>query len=41
MKNDIFEKIELHKKRLSMALNDIQSWKTLDSSVFEDLDRIK
>ena len=30
MMDDIFAKIELHNKRLSQALNDINGWDVLD-----------
>jgi len=41
MTKDIIEKINLHKKRLKLALNEILEWKELDSEIFEDFEKIK
>lgn len=41
MTNDIFAKINLHKKRLKLALEEINEWGEIDSSIFEDFQKIK
>lgn len=41
MKNDIFQKINLHKKRLKLALEEISEWENIDSTIFEDFEKIK
>jgi len=41
MINDIIQKVELHKKRAKLALEEIILWKTLDSDIFEDFEKIK
>lgn len=41
MINDILEKINLHKKRAKYALEEIKEWKSLDSEIFEDFEKIK
>ena len=41
MIQDILEKINLHKKRLKLALAEIEQWDDLDSDIFEDFEKIK
>ena len=41
MMNEILEKVDLHKHRLTLAKNEIVSWKELDSEIFEDFEKIK
>ncbi len=41
MIKDIVAKANLHKNRLEMALKEIVQWDTLDSSIFEDFEKIK
>ena len=41
MINDIFEKINLHKKRAKSALEEIKEWETLDCEIFENFEKIK
>jgi len=41
MITDIIEKIELHQKRAKAALDEIVSWKSIDSMAFDDFEKIK
>jgi len=41
MIDDIFEKVKLHKKRAKSALDEILTWKNLDSEIFEDFEKVK
>jgi len=41
MIKDIIEKINLHKKRLKLALKEINEWEVLDSEIFENFEKIK
>ncbi|NOQ29778.1 MAG: hypothetical protein GQ570_01515 [Helicobacteraceae bacterium] len=41
MINDIIKKVELHKKRAKAALNEIQTWTTLDCEIFENFEKVK
>lgn len=41
MIRDIIEKINLHKKRLTLALKEIKEWEVLDSEIFENFEKIK
>ena len=41
MIDDIFEKINLHKKRAKFALEEIKEWETLDCEIFENFEKIK
>ena len=38
---DIIDKVNLHKKRLKSALDEIEEWKQFDSEIFEDFNKIK
>jgi hypothetical protein len=41
MINDILDKVNLHKKRAKLALEEIKNWDELDSGIFEDFEKIK
>ena len=41
MIKDIIDKINLHKKRLKLALKEIKEWEILDSEIFENFEKIK
>ncbi|MDF1875744.1 hypothetical protein JHD48_08350 [Sulfurimonas sp. SAG-AH-194-I05] len=41
MINDVVSKINLHKRRLVLALQEIEDWNELSSDVFEDFEKIK
>ena len=41
MMNEILKKVDLHKQRLTLAKNEIVSWKEIDSEIFEDFEKIK
>jgi len=41
MIQDILEKINLHKKRLKLALAEIEQWDDFDSDIFENFEKIK
>ncbi|MEA3315596.1 MAG: hypothetical protein U9Q30_07075 [Campylobacterota bacterium] len=41
MIKDTIEKINLHKKRLKLALEEIKEWEVLDSEIFENFEKIK
>jgi len=41
MIDDIFEKVALHKKRLTQALKEIDKWESMDSRIFEDFEKVK
>jgi hypothetical protein len=38
---DIFEKVNLHRKRAKSALEEIKEWKEITSDIFEDFEKIK
>ena len=41
MTTEIIDKINLHKKRLKMALKEIKEWDSLNCEIFEDFEKIK
>lgn len=41
MINEVIEKVNLHKNRLKLALEEIKSWENLDSDIFENFEKIK
>jgi len=41
MIEDIFAKVNLHKHRLKLALEEIEGWSSLDSEIFENFEKIK
>ena len=41
MIEDIIQKVSIHKSRAKKALDEIVSWGYLDSSIFEDFDKVK
>lgn len=41
MINEIIDKVNLHKKRAKLALEEIKKWDELDSGIFEDFEKIK
>lgn len=41
MIDDILQKVNLHKKRLKQALEEIKEWDSLDCEIFEDFEKIK
>lgn len=41
MINDVLEKVNLHKSRASMALDEIKEYGDLDVDVFEDFEKVK
>ncbi len=41
MIEDILNKIELHQKRAQAAINEIKEWKSLDSAIFKDFEKVK
>lgn len=41
MISEIIKKINLHKKRFKLALEEIKEWENLDSGIFEDFEKIK
>ena len=41
MIKDILEKVDLHKRRLVLALKEIEEWEELNSEIFENFEKIK
>jgi hypothetical protein len=41
MKQDILEKVELHRQRAKLALSQIKEWKELECDIFDDFEKIK
>lgn len=41
MTKEVLKKVNLHRGRLKLALNEIQDWKDLDADIFENFEKIK
>jgi hypothetical protein len=41
MIGEILEKIRLHQKRATSAMNEICEWESIDSNIFEDFEKVK
>lgn len=41
MINDILQKVELHKSRAKLAIDEIKEWSSINNEIFEDFEKIK
>lgn len=41
MINDILQKVELHKSRAKLAIEEIKEWSSINNEIFEDFEKIK